>query len=143
MRQTPQTYAVTIVCSERLRLLRPTHQAETVLATLFRYRTEHRFLLHAFVVMPDHLHLVLSPPVSLEQTIGIVKGGTSFVLRKSYKGPIWQEGYYSHRVRDANDFTGQVSYVAANPERKGWQDYSFVHTRYPEHLDPLPHHLGG
>ena len=143
MRQTPQTYAVTIVCAERLRLLGPTHQAEAVLSTLFRYRTEQRFLLHAFVIMPDHIHLVLSPAASLEQMTGIIKGGTSFALRKSHNGPIWQDGYYSHRVRDTNDYIGQVTYVADNPARKGWQEYPFVHTRYPEQVDPMPQHLGG
>jgi hypothetical protein len=56
--------------------------------TLLRYRAQGRFLLHAFVVMPDHLHVVFSPAQSLEQAVGLLKGGYSFAVRKTYRaGP--------------------------------------------------------
>ena len=93
--------------------------------------------------MPDHVHFIFSPTASLEQAIGLIKGGFSFAVRKQYGGSIWQDGYYSHRIVDADDYQGQLAYVAANPARRRLEDYPFVHTRAEFEVDPMPAHLGG
>ena len=142
MRMTPQTYAVTLVCAGRMRLFQRDDNAELFVATLFRYRDARRFLLHGFVAMPDHAHLLFSPAASLEQTVGIVKGGYSFAVRQRLKGEVWQEGYYAHRVRDGQDFAGQREYIARNPERRRYEAYPHVHTQHAALLDPVPPHLG-
>ncbi len=111
---------------------------------LRRYRAEGRFRLHAFVAMPDHLHLVFSPSQSLEQAVGLVKGGFSFAVRKVWRGEVWQEGYYNHRIVDEADYEAQVRYVAENPARKGYEaSYAHVHTRHADMVDAKPEHLGG
>jgi putative transposase len=47
------------------------------------YRTENKYLLHEFVVMPDHLHLILTPQgITLERAMQLIKGGFSFQLNK-------------------------------------------------------------
>ena len=143
MRDTPETYAVTIICAERMRLFQRTANAELFLSTLFRYRDGGRLLLHGFAVMPDHVHLLFSPSATLEQTVGLIKGGYSFAVRQQYIGPVWQESYYSHRIRDAADFDSQKEYIARNPERRGYQAYPHVHTRFPSQVDRMPDHLGG
>ena len=112
--------------------------AEPMIATLSRYRDGGRFLLHGFVVMPDHVHVLISPIASLEQTVGLTKGGFSFAVRKQYAGAVWQDGYYAHRVVDDRDFAGQLAYIAANPERRGLMDYEFVHTHAPFMVDAVP-----
>jgi len=143
MRATPQTYAITLVCHERMRLFQRETNANLMIATLYRYRDAGRFLLHGFVIMPDHAHLLLSPTASLEQTIGIIKGGYSFAMRKQFRHSVWQEGYYAHRIIDESDFDNQLAYIAANPERRRLIDCPYVHTRTEFILDPKPLHLGG
>lgn len=143
MRQRTQTYALTVVCAERMRLLQRSANAELFVRTIFRYQDEGRFALHGFVAMPDHVHLLLSPVASLEATVGLIKGGFSFAVRKQYSGPVWQDGYYSHRVLTEDDFTGQLGYIATNPERRQYVDYPYVHTRFVDRLSLRPLHLGG
>jgi putative transposase len=126
-----------------MRVFQRQANANLMVATLYRYRAGGRFLLHGFVVMPDHLHVLLSPMAALEQAVGLIKGGFSFAVRKQYRGPIWQEKYYAHRVMDREDYSSQLAYVAANPLRRGHQDYAFVHTTPGYEVDPLPDHLGG
>jgi len=49
------------------------------LKTLYGYRRQGKFLLHAFVLMPEHVHLLLTPAddVTLERAIQLIKGGYS------------------------------------------------------------------
>ena len=96
-----------------MRLFQRSASAELFLTTLSRYRDQSHYELHGFVVMPDHSHLLLSPSASLEATVGLIKGGFSFAVRKQYNGAVWQEGYYSHRVMDAADYASQFAYIAA------------------------------
>src|SRR3981081_2603254 len=62
MRLKPQTYAVTISTYQQHRHFQRTANAELFIATLFRYREVGKFLLHGFVVMPDHVHVLTHPP---------------------------------------------------------------------------------
>ena len=58
--------------------------AELFLDTLQRYREQHKFLLHEFVLMPDHFHLLLTPApeVPMEKAVQLIKGGFSFRVKK-------------------------------------------------------------
>jgi len=74
MRLHPQTYAFTAISHERRRIFQRTANAELLIATIFRYRDQSRFLLHGFVVMPDHMHVLLTPEESIEKTAQLIKG---------------------------------------------------------------------
>jgi putative transposase len=41
--------------------------ADLLIATLFRYREQRRFLLHGFVIMPEHIHVLLTPAETVER----------------------------------------------------------------------------
>ncbi len=138
MRLKPQTYALTTNCFERRSVFQRTANAELFLQTVARYREQGRFALHGFAIMPDHVHLLLSPAESIEKTAQLVKGGFSFAIRKKYTGEVWQPGYYAHRVTDADDYENQLHYIAKNPERRRLVDYPFVHTAGILRLDPTP-----
>jgi REP element-mobilizing transposase RayT len=60
-RQQLATYALTISTFQQHRHFQRTANAELFLATLQRYRTQRKFLLHAYAVMPDHVHILLTP----------------------------------------------------------------------------------
>ena len=128
MRLNPQTYALTTVCFERRRIFQRAANAELMLATILRYRDAGRFLLHGFVVMPDHAHILLSPMDSIEKTAQLIKGGFSFAVRKQFTGEVWQPGYFAHRTTSDEDFDAQLAYISANLIRKRYTGYPYVHT---------------
>jgi putative transposase len=139
------TYALTTVTHGRRALFTRTATAQVLLETLFHYRDRGRYELHGFVIMPEHLHVLLTPSSTqtIERCAQCIKGGFSHELRRQFAGEAWQTGFHEHRVRDASDFAGQPIYIAANPERRGLKDHPFVHTRFPEQIDPAPAEFGG
>ena len=84
-------------------------------------RAEGPYLFHAFVVMPDHIHVLLTPgiTVSLERAMQYIKGSSSRRIHadRGHKMSIWQPGFHDWTVRDGEDFRTRVSYVHLNPVR--------------------------
>src|SRR5437660_11786978 len=74
------------------------------LKRLYGYRREGRFELHAFVLMPEQVHLLLTPAldVTLERAIQLIKGGYSHALGSviGRRAEVWQRGFTDHRIRD-------------------------------------------
>jgi putative transposase len=143
VRQTLATYAITILTYQRRTLFQRTERAELMIATLFRYRDQSRFAVHAFVIMPDHIHVLITPAIdqSTSRCVQLIKGGYSFAVRKEFSGEVWHSGYHEHRIRDRQDFEAQKQYIANNPSRKNHTDYRFVHTAHLRMIDELPLHL--
>jgi putative transposase len=115
----PGTYFLTF-CTWRHRKLFPVEEyARLFLKTLFHYRREGHFLLHAFVLMPDHVHLLLTPThdITIERAVQLIKGGYSHALGTliGRKSDVWQRGFTDHRIRDAEDFVHHRNYVHQNP----------------------------
>jgi putative transposase len=122
-----------------------------MLKTLFEYRDRGIYLLHEFVIMPDHLHLLLTPGtnVSLEKAMQFVKGGGSHRIHKErvHKMQIWQEGFFDWTIRDADDYESKVQYIRMNPARArlveravAWP-YSSANPKFV--LDSMPQRLAG
>jgi putative transposase len=115
-----------------------------MIEVLFDYRDQGKYLLHDFVVMPDHIHLLLTPAIeiSLERAMQFVKGGYSYRLRKSEKIQVWQERFTNHRIRDAEDFERHREYVRMNPVRANLvpnaESYPFSSARQGFRLDGMP-----
>jgi putative transposase len=143
IRQKQSTYAITILTSQRHRHFQRTANAELFITTLFQHRDKSRFQLHGFVVMPDHVHVLITPAIdqSTAKCLQYIKGGYSFAARQQSPGEIWHSGYHEHRIRDEYDFKMQLIYIGNNPSRKHYEDYSHVHTRYPDMIDPISSHL--
>ena len=89
--------------------------------TLLHYRLEMRFLLHEFVVMPNHFHLLITPTLALERAMQQIKGGFSYRARKElgFAGELWQPSYYDRRVRAAEDYCNFKYYIRQNPVKRG------------------------
>jgi len=96
--------------------------ATLMMATFQKYRDAGEYELHEYVVMPNHIHLLLSlNDQSLGRVIQFIKGGFSHALRQqgSAFGTVWQQRYYDRRVRDENEFAEVAEYIRQNPVRKG------------------------
>ncbi len=115
--QEVRTYLVTAVTAQRRRLFQVAATAEMFLATVADYRAKGRFELHAFVVMPEHVHLLLTPApeVPLEKVAQLIKGGFSFRLKS--KMDVWESGYDSRRITDGEHFESCRRYIEDNPVR--------------------------
>jgi len=114
------TYFVTASCAERRRVFQVDRNAKLLVETILHYRDH--FLLHAYVVMPDHFHLILTPQdVTLERAMQYIKGGFShrYNAAKSLNRILWQKGYTDHRIRDAKDYEVRKRYVEQNPVVRG------------------------
>jgi REP element-mobilizing transposase RayT len=105
----PGTYFVTFSTFQRRRLFVVESYARLFLKTLYGYRRQGRFQLHAFVLMPDHVHLLLTPArdVTLERAIQLIKGGYSHAVGiEISRKEIWQKGFTDHRIRECAGFCG-------------------------------------
>ena len=92
----PGTYFVTFSTFQRRRFFVVESYAKLFLKTLYGYRRQGRFTLHAFVLMPDHVHLLLTPAadVTLERAMQSIKGGYSHAVGiKISRRKIWQKGF--------------------------------------------------
>ena len=142
MRLNPQTYALTAVTHQRRSLFQRTTTAELFIATLLRYRDAGKFQLHAFVVMPDHVHILLTPApdIAIERCAQLIKGGFSFAVRKEFPGEVWQDGYHANRVIDEEDLRNQIFYILNNPAKKRLDAYPWVSssTPYAHRMDTAP-----
>ncbi len=113
------TYFVTTNTWEGRALFQSEQVALLLLETLFSYRQQSKFLLHEFALMPDHLHLLITPGpgVTLERAMQYIKGGFSRragqMLGRSME--IWQRGYVDHRIRDERDYARHRDYIWRNP----------------------------
>jgi putative transposase len=106
------TYFITTATHNRRRLFQVEQNAALLLETLNHYRAS--YLLHAYVVMPDQVHLLITPTdATLERTMQLIKGG--FSHRLASRLPVWQRGFTDHRIRDNDDYDTRRNYLHQNP----------------------------
>jgi putative transposase len=144
--QETRTYFVTAVAAQRRSLFQVTATAELLERTILDYRSQGRFLLHAFVIMPDHFHALITPApdVSLEKAMQFIKGGFSFRLKS--KADVWMRSFNESQIMSEEKFTNCVRYIEENPVRRGLAltpgEYRFS-SAFCGPLDPMPVHLRG
>jgi putative transposase len=76
---------------------------------------EKRWWIHLWLIMPDHLHALLSFPHN-ESMINVVGDWKRFVSRTT--GIDWQKGFFDHRLRKEESFDEKAHYIRMNPVRK-------------------------
>jgi putative transposase len=143
------TYFINAQTYQRKRLLQSERSARLLLSTLYHYRKAGKYLLHEFVVMPNHFHVLITPAprVTLERALQLIKGRFSFEAGKRFgmQIEIWQRGFYDHRVRNLAEYFQYRTYIHANPVKAGLcsepSEYRYG-SAYPGFkLDPIPQRL--
>lgn len=140
---TGQTYMVTTETWGRRSLFQAERWAQLLVDTLYHYRGR-AYLLHEFVIMPDHIHVLMTPDTSLEKAAQFIKGGFSYRAKKELGSnmEVWQTGFQDHRIRDANDYLSHVVYIHNNPVKEGLcehpQDFPYSSAHPGFDLDPAP-----
>jgi putative transposase len=112
------THFITATTWQSRAIFETDRMALLLLDTLFHYRRRQNFLRHEFVVMPNHLHLLLTPTgIPLERALQLIKGGFSYRVKKELGSSleIWERGYVDHRIRNLNDYDHHVTHIHQNP----------------------------
>jgi len=144
--QETRTCFVTAVTAQRRSLFQVTANAELLQRTILEYRRQGRFLLHAFVIMPEHFHALFTPApeVSLEKAVQFIKGGFSF--RAKSKLDVWMRSFNETQIMTKEKYIHCVSYIENNPVRRG---LALTPEMYPfgsavgGPLDAMPLHFAG
>ena len=87
-----------------------------------------KFHLHAAVVMPEHVHLLLTPlrdadswPYEMAEILRLIKGASAHSVNRllARHGPVWQEESFDHVLRSNESFEQKLEYIRQNPVRRG------------------------
>ncbi len=138
-------YFVTAETWQRRQIFIKESAARIFIETLLDYRQKGAFLLHDFVLMPDHFHAILTPGrgTTLEKALQFIKGASSFRTGKELRMrfPVWQPGFHEHWVRDFEDYKRCRDYLHLNPVKaclsEGLEDYPFSSASGKYSLDPV------
>jgi len=143
------SYFFTLVTYKRKPLL--IEHIENLREAFRRTQKHYRYAIEAIVILPDHLHIIMTPEYVNEYPQIIKQIKRSFVYglplnikaearlqlstSQYYRGHagIWQSRYYEHTIRDQKDWDEKINYIRDNPVKHGlcdtwnqWQYSSFT-----------------
>ena len=115
-----------ITFSTSKRWILPDRARDIVMETCLR-GDGHRFELHALVVMPDHVHLALTPKwdergsFSIPEVMQEIKSVSAHRIGKGtgHVGRVWQEESFDRALRREEDLSAKIKYMLENPVRAG------------------------
>jgi putative transposase len=112
-------YFLTINLENRGHGLETREMSDRIIAEWQRLESEGHWILRTATVMPDHVHLLirLGESISLDACIKLLKGRLAPCLRAARLS--WQEGFYDHELRPADDVLPVFLYIYLNPYRAG------------------------
>ena len=126
-----QIYFVTLCCEDRRSIFTNESLGHWLVTKLLKSAAEQGFVIHAYCVMPDHVHLLVEGMIDtcdLVRFISLFKQQTAFYYKKKIGRRLWQSNYYDHILRKPVATDAVAWYIWLNPVRKGLcsapQDYS-------------------
>jgi putative transposase len=115
----PGVYFITTDTWQGRQIFLKPDPAAIVLEQILECRERGFYSLHSFVIMPEHLHMLITPgaETSLEKSVMMIKGGSSYKIKKRllYSSPIWMEGFHDRWIRDAHEYRMRKQYIELNP----------------------------
>ncbi len=129
--QTRHGHFLTWSCYRRQALLATARRRDTFLAVLEQVRRRYRFVVMGYVVMPEHVHLLISEPQrgTVATVMQVLKQRTARRLlprRRSrqaelweQKQHLWQKRYYDFSVWSEAKRQEKLNYMHQNPVRRG------------------------
>ncbi|HEX3438012.1 MAG TPA: transposase [Pseudacidobacterium sp.] len=130
-----QTHFVTFSCYQRRPLFLTDTSKQTFESALERIRRSYPLCVYGYVVMPEHVHLLLSEPQqgTLAEALKSLKQGVSRRLIAEAEH-FWQKRYYDLNIRNHSQFVEKLRYIHCNPVKRGlcerpedWEWSSFLH----------------
>jgi putative transposase len=144
-----RTFFVTSSTWEKRGLLQSARSAKLLIDVLYHYREERKYLLHEFVIMPEHFHVLITvgAEMCVEKAVQLIKGGFSFRAGRElrFRAPVWQKGFSEIRVYEREAYQGMREYIHANPVKRflvtANADYPYSSASLEFDLDPPPQRL--
>ncbi len=133
LQQTGDFHFLTFSCYRRLPYMASVEARDLFEDALERVRTRYLFAVSGYVVMPEHVHLLVNEPMRglLSRTVQALKLSVSM---RSQQRPFWQAHYYDFNVTSHAKFVEKLRYIHRNPVRRGlvvkpeeWKWSSFCH----------------
>jgi putative transposase len=131
---------ITQVVAWRVPIFCDARWAALLFATLHCVQDKHPFTMLGYVLLPDHLHLLIRPhaPQTHSTVMQSLKRNFALEYKKAtgLQGTLrfWQPRYYDHVIRDEVDFERHLHYIHYNPVKHGlaarpedWPRSSFLH----------------
>jgi putative transposase len=146
-----RTFFFTANAFEKRLLFQSDRTASLLARVLLDNAAQGRFDLHAYVVMPNHVHVLLTvgDGMTIEKAAQFIKGGFSYRAKKELGclHELWQKGYSEEQVYERRHFDSIVDYIHMNPVSQGLVTSAemFAHSSasQPSNLKPPPDHLRG
>jgi len=131
---------ITICCRKRGRnQLADESTAAKLFSSALFFHQKGRWFIHLLLLMPDHLHALLSFPQH-EQMTRVVRAWKKF--QATDHGICWQRDFFDHRLRSDESFEGKRDYIRMNPIRAGLvssaEDWPYVLAFDGRDGTPLP-----
>ena len=126
-----QIFSITICTKDRRPIFSNALWAKTIIDTFQTDPFQNSIESYAHCLMPDHLHLLVSPKnANLIDFIGRWKSYTANLLNKAgWDEPCWQRGFYDHALRKDEEIRTAAEYIVQNPIRQHiaehWREYPY------------------
>jgi putative transposase len=138
--QSGQSHFLTFSCYRRQPKLNAPDAYDLFVVCLEDMRRRFAMCIYGYVVMPEHVHLLVNEPqgATLAEAVHFLKLSFAKRLRGRRRtkesSSFWQKRYYDRNVRDAKEFTVKLRYLHRNPVERGlvkepaeWNWSSFRH----------------
>ncbi len=147
---TTRVFFATTKTSMARRILQSDRNADLLIDVLRSNVAAGKFELHDFVVMPDHVHLLMTLPkdTTIEKAMQFIKGGFSYRLKRDFgfQGEVWQRGFSELRINDRESWLQCSEYIKQNPVKAGLADspeqypysYKYLVEKRRQGLKPNP-----
>jgi putative transposase len=112
---------ITFSCHNREPLLSDPHSRDVFEQTLERVRQWYGFFVSGYVIMPEHVHLVISEPErsALARALQMLKQNTAHLLHPPEGSPFWLPRYYDFNVWSEDKRVEKLRYMHRNPVKRG------------------------
>jgi putative transposase len=117
----PFAYSLTLVARARAPLFAAPGTVDATLECLSRSCDRYAFSLHAYCLMPDHVHLLVSGngDSSLSDFVRHFKQLSGYRYKREHGAQLWQISYHDHVLRTDEDLLAAARYIWDNPVRAG------------------------
>ena len=117
-----ECHFVTSVTRDHRQIFRDSDNVAILVKALGFYQRRGDLRLLGYVVMPDHIHLMIVPTGgTVSDVMRNIKAYTGNAIRQRIgtESDVWQDSFYDHLVEDERDFQVRLGYMHENPLRSG------------------------
>ena len=114
-------YFLSVCTDQRIPHFSSSTVSENTIRILLECAASQSFLLHAYCLMPDHIHVLIggtTDTADATQFIRLFKQRTGYEFRKSGEQRLWEKTYYDHILRRGDSIASVACYIWWNPVRK-------------------------